>query len=65
MYFVYNMGVGFCVITSPEAADRVVAIARSGGYEAWRLGHCTSDAERTVALRPKRLIGKDGRFTSV
>ena len=62
MFLVYNMGVGFCVITAPQAADRVVAIAQGAGYQAWRLGHCVEDPARKVELKPKGLIGQEGRF---
>jgi phosphoribosylformylglycinamidine cyclo-ligase len=62
MFIVYNMGVGFCVVTRPTSADRVVQIAEESGYEAWRLGHCIADPEEKVELRPKNLTGKDGRF---
>jgi phosphoribosylformylglycinamidine cyclo-ligase len=65
MYFVYNMGVGFCVITSPESAERVIAIARNAGCDAWRLGYCTADPEKTVELRTMSMVGKDGRFTAI
>jgi phosphoribosylformylglycinamidine cyclo-ligase len=65
MFLVYNMGVGFCVITSSNAADRVIAIAQAAGYEAWRLGHCTTEPEKTVELRPKALVGRNGRFAAV
>ena len=63
MFVVYNMGVGFCVITSPESADRVQAIAQNAGNQAWRLGHCIEDPDKKVELKPKRLMGQDGRFT--
>jgi phosphoribosylformylglycinamidine cyclo-ligase len=62
MFIVYNMGVGFCVIASPESAERVQAIARESGYEAWHLGYCIEDPEKKVELRPKDLVGRDGRF---
>ena len=63
MFVVYNMGVGFCVITAPEAADRVVEIAQDAGNQAWHLGHCLEDPDKKVELKPKRLMGQDGRFT--
>lgn len=39
MYRAFNMGVGMIVICAPEAADAVIASARSAGVEAWGLGH--------------------------
>jgi len=62
MFLVYNMGVGFCVVTSPESAQRVQEIAKAAGYDAWRLGHCIEDPQTKVELRPKSLVGKDGKF---
>ena len=62
MFLVYNMGVGFCVIASPESVERVLEIAKEADYEAWRLGHCVEDSEKRVWLKPKGLVGKDGKF---
>jgi len=64
MFLVYNMGVGFCVVTSAESADQVVRLAEDSGRRAWRLGYCIVDPDKTVELRPKRLIGRGGRFFS-
>ena len=64
MFRVYNMGVGFCVVATPEGADRVIQIARDADYEAWRIGHCVADAEKRVWLKPVGLVGKDGRFAA-
>jgi phosphoribosylformylglycinamidine cyclo-ligase len=38
MYRTFNMGVGFCLITAPEDADKAIEISRSHGTNAWRLG---------------------------
>jgi phosphoribosylformylglycinamidine cyclo-ligase len=62
MFYVYNMGVGFCIIAAEPSAERVMAIAREGGYEAWVLGRCVEDPEKKVVLRPKGLVGQGGRF---
>ncbi len=64
MFRVYNMGIGFCVICRPESASRVQAIASNFGVESWILGRCTDDRERVVHIRPKRLVGRAGHFTS-
>ncbi len=63
MFQVYNMGVGFCVVCPPESAARVMELAGAAGCESWVIGRCTDDPERTVHLRPKRLVGRGGRFT--
>jgi phosphoribosylformylglycinamidine cyclo-ligase len=62
MYQVFNMGVGFCVVTTPEMADRVHAIASQHGVVAHVLGHAVADAERRVWLQPKRLVSARNAF---
>ena len=62
MYRVFNMGVGFCVIVTPDGADRVTQLAEASGFAAQRLGHCVEDPGRRVWLEPKDLVGKDGKF---
>jgi len=47
MYQVFNMGVGFCVVTVPPAAAHVHAIVRQHGITAYDLGHW---------VRPKKLV---------
>jgi phosphoribosylformylglycinamidine cyclo-ligase len=62
MYRVFNMGIGFCVVVSPDGADRIQEIAQAHGFRAWTLGHCVEDGEKRVWLNPKGLVGKDGGF---
>ena len=62
MFRVYNMGVGFCVVCAPESADRVQALATAAGCQSWLIGRCTDDPSRSVYIRPKDLVGHDGRF---
>ena len=62
MYRVFNMGIGFCVVVSPDAAERVKDIAEAHGFRALKLGHCVKDPEKRVWLNPKSLVGKDGKF---
>jgi len=57
MYRVFNMGVGFCVIVTPNAADRITQFAEASGFAAQWLGHCVEDPERRVWLEPKDLVG--------
>jgi phosphoribosylformylglycinamidine cyclo-ligase len=64
MFRVFNMSVGFCVIVAPEGADRVKQIAEASGFSAQRLGECIEDPEKRVWLKPKGLVGKDGKFFS-
>ena len=64
MYRVYNMGIGFCVVVSPEGAARVQEIARAAGCEAWRIGYCVPDPDKRVWIKPAALVGQNGRFSS-
>jgi phosphoribosylformylglycinamidine cyclo-ligase len=62
MYQVFNMGIGFCVVTTPAAADQVHAIARQHGVTAYTLGHAVADAEHRIWMRPKRLVSDGNAF---
>jgi phosphoribosylformylglycinamidine cyclo-ligase len=63
MYRAFNMGIGFALVVAPEG----VAVARErlerAGVGVHVLGHATPDAERTIRLRPRHLIGRGGRFS--
>ena len=62
MFRVFNMGIGFCVVTSPGDADAVVAIAQRHGVEAFKIGHATADPEKKIVLPAQGLIGKRDSF---
>jgi phosphoribosylformylglycinamidine cyclo-ligase len=62
MFQVYNMGIGFCIIVSADAVERVLSIVRSHGKRAYTIGHAVWDQERRVTLKPHGLIGKGNRF---
>ena len=47
MYKVFNMGIGFCVIASPEEADAVVE-ALSENIECYKVGTVTGEEKITV-----------------
>ena len=64
MYQVFNMGVGFCVVTPPAAAAQVHAIARQHGVTAYPLGHAVADPQRRIWLRPKRLVSAGNAFVA-
>ena len=61
MYRVFNMGIGFVVITQAGVANSSVDALMESGYRAWRLGTVTGDAG-SVELRPAGLTGglRDG-----
>ncbi len=62
MFFTYNMGVGFCVVVSPEDADAVRSIAHSHGVESDFIGRTVSDPKKEVRIPHHRLVGSGGRF---
>ncbi|MBI3329195.1 MAG: phosphoribosylformylglycinamidine cyclo-ligase [Nitrospinae bacterium] len=65
MYRVFNMGVGFCIVAAPAAADQVGAIARQHGVTSYYLGHAVADPERRIWLKPKQLVSSGSVFVQV
>ncbi len=62
MFQVYNMGIGFCVIVPQEDADKVIAIARKHGVDAYKIGRAVHDPEKRVVIEPKKLVSKGNAF---
>jgi phosphoribosylformylglycinamidine cyclo-ligase len=62
MYRAFNMGIGFALVVAPQAADDVLTRLARSSFVPHVLGRATDDPERTIALRPRGLIGRDGRF---
>lgn len=61
LYEVFNMGVGFCAVVRPEAAERTVALAAQHGYQAQVIGRMRSELAGSVRLPQVGLVGtKDG-----
>ena len=56
MYQVFNMGVGFCVVTAPAAAAQVHAIANQHHVTSYDLGHAVADPNRRIWVRQKKLV---------
>jgi phosphoribosylformylglycinamidine cyclo-ligase len=63
MYRAFNMGIGFALVVAPEGVDAVRARLADEGLGVHLLGRATEDAERTIHLRPRGLVGRGGRFT--
>jgi phosphoribosylformylglycinamidine cyclo-ligase len=63
MYRTFNMGIGFVLVVAPDAADTVGARLEAQGVRAHVLGRSTDDAERTIRVRPRGLVGRRGRFS--
>jgi phosphoribosylformylglycinamidine cyclo-ligase len=64
MYQVFNMGVGFCVVTTPAAANQVHAIARQHGVTAYNLGRAIADPDHRIWVKPKKLVSAGNAFVS-
>jgi phosphoribosylformylglycinamidine cyclo-ligase len=62
MYQVFNMGLGFCIVTAPAAAAQVQAIARQYGVAAYEVGHAVRDPQRRIWVRPKQLVSAGHTF---
>jgi phosphoribosylformylglycinamidine cyclo-ligase len=62
MHLTFNMGVGFCVICAPEAADTVIDVCRAQGSEAQVIGHAVAEPANQVVLEREGLIGREGKF---
>ena len=62
MYYVYNMGVGFCIVVPENEVSECIEKVRKHGKDAYKIGYAIKDVERRVDLRPRRLIGKDSSF---
>jgi phosphoribosylformylglycinamidine cyclo-ligase len=63
MFRAFNMGIGFALVVAPEGADATRARLERSGLRVHVLGRATHDAERTIRLRPRGLVGRAGRFS--
>ncbi len=62
MYYVYNMGIGFCVIVSEKEADKVFDTCRNFNIECFKLGYAIKDAEKKVRITENNIISKGDKF---
>jgi phosphoribosylformylglycinamidine cyclo-ligase len=65
MYEVFNMGIGFCYVVDPAAADPVLAILKRHGRTAQRIGHAVADPEKRVRIPQRSLTGQHKSFHRV
>jgi phosphoribosylformylglycinamidine cyclo-ligase len=63
MFEVYNMGIGFCVVVAPGAAEAVLSILKRHNREARIIGHAVADPEKAVRLPGEKLVGRGKRFS--
>jgi phosphoribosylformylglycinamidine cyclo-ligase len=64
MYRTFNMGIGFALVVAPTGADAVRERLEQAGLMVHVLGRAFEDAERTIRMRPKGLLGRRGRFAA-
>lgn len=62
MFFVYNMGIGFCVVVAQAYVERVLSTVTSRGKKARVIGHVVNDSEERVLIPQRKLYGKAKRF---
>jgi len=62
MFRVFNMGTGFCVVTTPDDAPRVLQIVAGHGHQASVIGYAVNDSERRVWIPPHDLVGANHTF---
>jgi phosphoribosylformylglycinamidine cyclo-ligase len=64
MFEVFNMGIGFCYVVDPAAADLTMAILRKHGRDARRIGRAVADPEKVVRVRERNLVGRHKTFSA-
>lgn len=65
MWTTFNMGVGFCVIVSPNDVDHTIAILNDHGRYSQAIGTVVTDDTNAVHLQPYRLISMGKHFVSL
>ncbi len=64
MYEVFNMGIGFCYVVDPAAADLILSILKQHGRHAQRIGHAVADKDKTVRIPQRKLVGRHKTFAA-
>jgi len=62
MFEVFNMGIGFCYVADPAAAERTLAILKAHGRAAQVIGTAVSDPQKIVRIPARGLAGQHKRF---
>ncbi len=63
MFEVFNMGIGFCYVVDPGAAEFTLSILNRHGRYAQRIGHAVADQEKIVRVPQRNLVGKHKTFS--
>ncbi len=64
-YATFNMGIGFAAYVDPAAADAVLAVAQSAGYDAWLAGRVRKDGARKTVVIPSLGLEYSGETLQV
>jgi phosphoribosylformylglycinamidine cyclo-ligase len=62
MFGVFNMGIGFCIVTAPADASTVQRIVAEHGHRASVIGYAVNDPERRVWIPSHNLVGSNHAF---
>jgi phosphoribosylformylglycinamidine cyclo-ligase len=62
MFEVFNMGIGFCYVVDPGAAELTLSILKTHGRQAQRIGHAVRDPDKRVFVRERNLVGRHKSF---
>jgi phosphoribosylformylglycinamidine cyclo-ligase len=64
MYEVFNMGIGFCYVVDPAAAEVTLSILKQHGRHAQRIGHAVADRHKAVRIPQRQLVGRHKTFST-
>ena len=62
MFEVFNMGIGFCYVVDPAAADLTISILRKHGREAQRIRSCGCRSEKGSSYSATKSCGNTQDF---
>jgi phosphoribosylformylglycinamidine cyclo-ligase len=63
MFEVFNMGIGFCYVVDPAAAEMTLSILKNHGRQAQRIGHAVADLKKAVRVSQRNLVGRHKTFS--
>ena len=58
----FNLGVGLCVVTAPEAEADTLSVFRAQGMDAQVIGRAVCDPGRSIFLPGLKVVGKKDKF---
>jgi phosphoribosylformylglycinamidine cyclo-ligase len=62
MFFVFNMGIGFCAIVAEQDSEVAISILSSRGKRAHRIGYALADGKRRISIAQYGLVGEGKNF---